>query len=182
MVGGVVRATNSGLGCPDWPRCRGRWIPPADFHAWVEWSHRLTASAVGVLVLALALTAVVAYRRVPSLLWPSIGAVLLVGAQALLGRETVERESPAPVVMAHLALALAILAVLIYVSVDAFQLRRPAQERPPSAARAIIPDYGLTAFAAAGAGAVFVVLMTGAYVTGRHAGLVFTDWPLMNGQ
>ncbi len=182
VVGGVVRATDSGLGCPDWPRCHGRWIPPSEYHAWIEWTHRFVASVVGALVVALAAAAVAAYRRTKTIAIPAVLAVGLVGGQALLGKETVERELPAAVVMAHLALALAILAVLVFVVVNAFETARPLPEKPGAPDRCVIPDYGFAVFAAAGAAAVFVVLMTGAYVTGRNAGTAFSDWPLMGGQ
>ncbi|TMK88542.1 MAG: heme A synthase, partial [Actinobacteria bacterium] len=57
-AGGLVRATDSGLGCPGWPKCYGRWIPPANAHSIIEMSHRYLVffsiyAAVAVLVAVL---------------------------------------------------------------------------------------------------------------------------------
>jgi len=69
-MGAVVRATGSGLGCPDWPTCQGSWVPPLERKALIEYAHRSLAVGVGVLVLAMAWSAWRRYlypsKRIPS--------------------------------------------------------------------------------------------------------------------
>ena len=45
-LGGIVRITDSGLGCPDWPLCHGKLLPPLELHTLIEYSHRLSASVL----------------------------------------------------------------------------------------------------------------------------------------
>ena len=117
-IGVIVRATDSGLGCPDWPLCHGQLIPPLDdAKAWIEWIHRSVAVVVGFEVLGLAILAIRDYRDRRSILWPSIAAVLLVGFQAWLGRETVRLGNSGESVTAHLAAAMSLVGLLVYVTV-----------------------------------------------------------------
>src|SRR5687767_14391925 len=86
VLGGVVRATDSGLGCgDDWPRCEGSFIPRLETELLIEYSHRLTASVTGVLVLGLAIWAWRSYRAVPAILYPAIVVLVLVLVQGGFG-------------------------------------------------------------------------------------------------
>jgi heme a synthase len=172
-IGGVVRATKSGLGCgTDWPECSGELVPSLASRALaIEYSHRLMASVVLLLLACLAGLAVWRHRESPTLMWPAIGAFGLVIVQALLGAVVVKLELQAVSVVLHLGTALLLVGVLVYLVTAA----SPAGD---GAARS---DRTLSRQAAMAAAAVWLLLLSGSYVTGADAGYVFPDWPLMNG-
>ena len=172
-IGVIVRATDAGLGCPDWPFCYGQLLPPAgDGKAWIEWVHRDVAALVGFLILGMAALAVLDHRDRGSILWPSLAAVGLVGFQAYLGRETVRLGNSGESVTAHLAAAMALVGVLVFLFVRASYPARVAGRGG---------SQRFTLLATFAAAATFVLLLFGSNVTARNAGLVFTDWPLMSG-
>jgi protoheme IX farnesyltransferase len=163
-VGGLVRATDSGLGCPDWPRCFGRLVPPAELHAWIEHSHRLVASVVMVLV---ALLVVAAYRtgQERAVRRAAVAALVMVLAQALIGAFVVWWKLRADSVTLHLATALALVALLIYIGFRA----RYASDR----SRRHGQDRGFVRLAGAGAGLLYLQMLVGSTVTGHLAGLAY---------
>src|SRR5207249_1538305 len=78
-LGGVVRVTGSGLGCPDWPLCHGRPYPAADIHSIIEYSHRSVGTITGVLLIGtVALAWVVFRQRRPLVAWLAPAALPLI--------------------------------------------------------------------------------------------------------
>ena len=69
-MGSIVRVTGNGLGCPDWPLCYGRVVPPALTGAWVEFTHRLLGAVTSAQIILLALVVWRRYRQRPWLFWP----------------------------------------------------------------------------------------------------------------
>lgn len=172
-VGGLVRATKSGLGCgTDWPDCHGKLVPALETRAAViEFSHRAIAGVVVVLVALLVLAAYRYQRESSSLRRASVAALALVLAQAGLGAVVVKLELDAESVVLHLAIAMALLATLVYVTISTFA----AGTEPPS-------DLALSRQSAFAAAAVLALLLVGSYLSGLAEGSVFDDWPLMNGR
>ena len=172
-MGGVVRVTESGLGCPDWPLCYGQIIPPMEFHTLIEYSHRLLANVVSIFVLALLAVAAIKYRQVPRVLRTAILITLLLGLQVGLGAWTVLAELPPEVVTAHLAVAQAILSLLVFTGVVAYRLK--AVEFSQGGNTWARRDWVAPAWAA---GAVYLVVISGSYVVGSNATYACVSWPL----
>ena len=171
-VGGVVRATGSGLGCPGWPKCFGRWVPPLEYHAMIEYTHRLTAALDGLVIAALAVVATRFFRRHRRVFLPAVAALVLVLIQGALGGIVVKGELEAVLVTAHFSTAMALLGTLTYVTVSAYSLDVPPESRGAS----------LSALAWLVAGSVLLLMVLGAFVRGEGASLAFFDWPLMDGE
>jgi protoheme IX farnesyltransferase len=174
-VGVVVRATGSGTACPTWPGCfEGQFLPSLSdgAQAWIEWVHRTIAVVIGFLVLGLAVIALRDHRDRASLLLPSLLAVGLVGFQAWLGKETVRLNNSGESVTAHLAAAMTLVGLLVFILARSFYPARIGGRG--SSQRFTL----LAAFAAA---TVFALLLFGSHVTATSQWYVFSDWPLMNG-
>jgi heme A synthase len=171
IMGGVVRVTGSGLGCPDWPLCHGQVIPPLEKPVLIEYSHRLAATAGGLLVVGLALATWLTQRRSTVMVAAATAAVVLLVFQALLGGATVVNELPPNVVTAHLAIALVLLSLLLLVTTLAFLSPQSAEGATS------IPWLPVVA-----ALAVYVVMMLGSYMVGKGASLACTGFPLCNGE
>lgn len=132
FVGGLVRAAGAGLGCPDWPRCFGSWIPPTSadqligtkydpnqfnaFQTWLEYVNRLIGVTIGLLIVATAIRSVSYIRSKPIIFYGSVVAVLLVGFQGWLGGVVVKSELEAWIITAHMVVAMALVCLLIWLA------------------------------------------------------------------
>jgi heme A synthase len=166
-LGGVVRVTGSGLGCPDWPLCHGRPYPAADVHSIIEYSHRTVGAITGILLIATVVLAWVVFRNQrPLVAWLATASLVAIAAEGALGGAVVVRELAPWLVVAHLGLAMIILGFLIATAVTSL----PATSG--------VPDRSFRRVALIGAGATFVMLLTGSTVVASSADETCRAWPL----
>jgi len=118
IVGGVVRVSDSGLGCGPagsgfhgWPFCNGDVVPGMDLNTIVEYTHRVVAIVVGFMIVAIFIQA---WRRQREFMLPAAAPLVLVIAQGALGGATVEENLEEVYVAAHLCLAMLLLGLLLY--------------------------------------------------------------------
>ncbi len=162
-LGGVVRVSGSGLGCPDWPLCNGRPYPPANVHSIVEYSHRTVGAITGILLILTVIAAWVVFRRTrPIVAWLATGSLVAIAAEGGIGGVVVINELTPWLVLIHLALAMVILGFLLATAVMSL----------PAATAA--PDRKLAIAAAA----TYVLLLTGSTVVASGADESCHSWPL----
>lgn len=169
-VGGVVRATESGLGCPDWPLCEGRPIPESNKTAMIEYSHRATAGIVTALVVIVAAMAWRRHRSRPDILLPALVALGFIPFQAALGAIVVWLELPGWIVGIHFVVGMVFLAATVATAAAAFRDGRPTA------------TAGFAALARWTIAAGFALVVAGAIVVSAHADEACgEEWPLCNG-
>jgi heme a synthase len=166
VVGGIVRVSEAGLGCGPagsgthgWPLCEGGLLPPGSSESLIEFSHRVVAGIVAVMVLMAAWRALRGLRDRPWIVRGSIAAVVLVLIQAALGGLTVERGLQDELVAAHLGLAMVLIGLLV-------MLRRaadPQVPRPP-----VQGTRTLRTIAVVASTLLLATLVSGGYVAGTE--------------
>lgn len=165
LTGAAVRLTDSGLGCPDWPRCYGRAVPPLSFHSLVEYGNRVFSAGIGFVAVGAFVAALLRTPRRRDLIWiaalPPIGCL----GQGILGAFTVRHHLAPGFVMAHFGLSMLILVAAVAL---VFRARQPddGPGRPPATDRVtvwLVRFLGLL-------GAVTIFAGTVATASGPHAG------------
>jgi len=184
ILGAIVRITGSGMGCGEhWPLCNGKLLPPLDLPTLIEYTHRLVAASVSILVLALATYArwlregagsreqdssngPIAVSSHRPTVRPSVApyaALGLLALQVALGALTVKLELPPWTVILHLGTAMLLLATLIVAA-------RGSLAAPPSRAGLVALILG------------FVTVLFGALTANLGAASACLGFPLCNGQ
>jgi len=131
LIGGVVRSTGAGMGCPDWPRCFGLWIPPvsiseipAEFwnhplssengkvifnpvKTWTEYLNRLLGVLIGFSILVQAGASLFQRDKKLSVFF-SLFSLILVLFQGWLGSRVVSSDLKPLIISIHLLVALII--------------------------------------------------------------------------
>jgi heme A synthase len=173
VMGGVVCASGSGQGCPDWPRCYGQLLPPPDLAAVIEMTHRFLALLAAPLIVG---AAGLSWRH-RGIRWvrrPPAVALALTLAVVVFGAFAVLTGLPRPVAAVDVAAALLVLGLLITAWVVAL-----ARRDHPALPDRLSCDTPLARWAAAAAAAVFLVLVSGVLAARPGSIARCLGWPLL---
>jgi heme a synthase len=188
VLGAFVRASDAGLGCPDWPGCYGHLIVPQESRevaaaeqqfpgwpvhsakAWIEMTHRYVASALGLIVVVIC--AIAWARRRELARSPALPTLLfgLVTFQGMLGMWTVTLLLRPAIVTLHLLGGMITLALLAWLASQQYPQLTPASVH-----------HRVTYVARAGLGLLLLQIALGGWVSSNFAALACSDVPRCQG-
>lgn len=152
LAGGIVRGTGSGMGCPDWPKCFGQWVPPTDVSqlpsnyqeiyshrgygdtlfnpvkTWIEYLNRLLGVLTGFFIFLTFLSSLRFLKTDRAITALSFAAFILVGFQGWLGAKVVSNLLAPWIVTLHMLVAIVIVGVLLYVTTRSYSAVLPGDE------------------------------------------------------
>jgi heme a synthase len=131
IAGAIVRMTQSGMGCPDWPKCFGKWMPPTNanelpadfekylkqqdidhsfnvFHTWTEYINRLLGALLGFLLLIQFAWSIKFWKSNKKITLLVFANLLLTGFQGWLGKRVVDANLATVKITTHMLVALLI--------------------------------------------------------------------------
>jgi len=135
FIGGLVRASGAGLGCPDWPKCFGHWFPPSSASQlppgidkslfnptlmWIEYINRLFGVLTGFLITVTFILSFRYRKNKKSIFYASFAAFIMVLIEGWLGGQVVMTSLKAWMISIHMFLALAILLTLLFATYRVF--------------------------------------------------------------
>ena len=142
LAGGIVRSTGSGMGCPDWPKCFGTYVPPVEesqlpagyqqkyavkghpavfnvYKTWTEYGNRLVGAIAGLIIVFQCIYAIRFLKTNAKYFWYSLLLAVLMGSQGVLGAKLVASYLAPVLITLHMAVALLIMGILIWLLVEA---------------------------------------------------------------
>ena len=170
-LGGFVRVTSSGLGCPDWPLCYGKIIPPMNYHTLIEWGHRTSGAILGLSILSVSIFVLIYERSNKLLLYMSLITLFLVVVVGGVGGAVVLTELEPSLRTLHLFLAQLIIFTL---GVSLISLYVPADKKYSDIL--ILDKYSIIIGVLALT--TIISVLTGSYAVWKGAGTVCSSWPL----
>jgi cytochrome c oxidase assembly protein subunit 15 len=171
LIGGIVRASGAGMGCPDWPTCFGRWIPPteesqlptnyheiyaergyADTHfnpvkTWTEYVNRLIGASIGILIVLTLFYSIPYLKKDRLVFYLSLSVFILIGFQGWLGSVVVASNLQPVMITAHMVTAFLIVCLLIYTVARSQQQilqRLPSDALPSRVKTVLVVAMGMT--------------------------------------
>ncbi len=166
--GNLVAGMKAGLGCPDWPLCHGKVLPPLRLDVWMEFLHRVIAAGAGIALAALSYDRFRAYRGGAKAL--PVAALALLLAEIAMGGAVVLLGIPVHLTTFHFITGLLVFLLAYYMMIfDGVSAPAAFSLRGSSAL-----FLGIGAL-------VFLLAALGGYVRHSDAGLACADWPVCLG-